>query len=86
MYEPRIVVFHVGRGMSVLLDNDDTQMIIADGDGRYWKISNAREKTLFAESAADLARIVRAGGYTPADSPTDEPLTDEPLTVEPPPG
>ena len=49
MPEPRIVVFHVGRGMSVLLDNDDTQMLVADAGGRYWKISNAREKTLFVK-------------------------------------
>ena len=76
MHEPRIVVFHVGRGMSVLLDNDDTQMLVADADGRYWKISNAHEKTLFADSAVDLMRIVRSGAAPPADPPPDEP--DEP--------
>jgi hypothetical protein len=71
MYEPRIVVFHVGRGMSVLLDNDDTQMLIADSDGRYWKISNAREKSLFADSAVDLVRILRAGSNANVDPAPD---------------
>lgn len=58
MDEPRIVVFHLGRGVSVLLDNEDRQLLFADSDGRYWKINDDREKRLFADSAADLIRLI----------------------------
>jgi UDP-N-acetylglucosamine transferase subunit ALG13 len=67
MPEPRIVVFHLGRGVSVLLDNEDRQLLFADSDGRYWKINDEREKRLFAESAVDLMTLVLSP--TDADGP-----------------
>ena len=67
MAEPRIVVFHLGRGVSVLLDNEDRQLLFADSDGRYWKINDEREKRLFADSAVDLMSLI----LSPPDA--DEP-------------
>jgi hypothetical protein len=58
MTEPRIVVFHLGRGVSVLLDNEDMQLLFADTDGRYWKINDEREKRLFADSVVDLVQLI----------------------------